>query len=1091
MSVAISTLFIKGRLLRPFGTRNDNSLRSLRASVFYERGNLAFMWTRIVIAFFVFEIDSHVSRYEQSRIMKKLFLLIFFFPLLHAQPPCNTPAPYHCTDMTMNSLFCNVYNNGAHRNFYIQNGSTYSLLFNQAQLMMGAMVNNQIRTSYGYSPPAFAEYSPGPLINGLPDTTYENYSTKYKVYRIAKDWQSMRESPTKEQYRNDYNNWPAELGAPVDSSGKPLFLGDQTTWCVWNDVDTMDGRGYRVPLGAEVQMTTWSYSDDPILQNVLFVKHTIINKSDTLWKDFYAGNYLYGNVAGAGSYAGMDSVLGLEYLYSWSSSTNTFGPRIPSFGYVSLQGPIVSKPGGMAFNFGRYIPDAVNLPARGGSTFPVTGLYFIPPRLYLALSGLNPTDSSLYVDPTTGKSTRFTFTGDPVTNSGWTERTYYGTTRPNNREIMLSAGPVDVAPNDTVTIVGAYIAGRGKDNFHSVAILKHFARYLKGIYPSLLSPVTVPRPNISTSVLSGKVILTWDVAAEQNLVNGYKFQGYNVYQGETKNGPWHRIFTADKKDNVVILSEETYQPEFSSLSQRGIQSLPNAGLQHHLIVERDTINGTPLIDGRPYYFTVRAIWENSENRPMAIESEIVSIPSTPESAVPGSKIVDPLSVIPHNRIYDDALTAEVIDPLKLTSGKYRVVVHNTNDTISWDVINEETNSPVYIGLTTIAGESTPIIDGFTIRLRKQSVGVRRDQQTPKGWEYLPEKNRWLTGASPTLIMDAFDNGLVYPRTTAYTGRGGSKTKSNELKRLEVRFSNSVTQKAYRFVDKVRGFPFNDPPKHPSFAPFILKKGVGYVYQDMVDVPFTVWEIDSLDGDLAPKQLAVGFLETNDSLYSTAGKYLGRGNVNGKWEPTTAANGGGEILFFFSSAYTETPQPQYINPAVDLFFRPDSFDVMYLLSSRTDTTLKKQPPYTYQDGDIFRITPNYQLNDGQTYYFTSSSGIVGSKSLAFEQNAMEKISVFPNPYMGGHALEQSPSQRFVRIINLSAPSTIRIFNLSGRLIRSFEHTSATSGITDWDLRNDEGIKVASGLYLIHIESPGIGTKVLKLMVLYPDERLNAY
>jgi hypothetical protein len=214
-------------------------------------------------------------------------------------------------------------------------------------------------------------------------------------------------------------------------------------------------------------------------------------------------------------------------------------------------------------------------------------------------------------------------------------------------------------------------------------------------------------------------------------------------------------------------------------------------------------------------------------------------------------------------------------------------------------------------------------------------------------------------------------------------------------------------------------------------------------------------------------------------------------VNGKWEPTTAANGGGEILFFFSSAYTETPQPQYINPAVDLFFRPDSFDVMYLLSSRTDTTLQKQPPYTYQDGDIFRITPNYQLNDGQTYYFTSSPGIVGSKSLAFEQKAMEKISVFPNPYMGGHALEQSPSQRFVRIINLSAPSTIRIFNLSGRLIRSFEHTSATSGISDWDLRNDEGIKVASGLYLIHIESPGIGTKVLKLMVLYPDERLNAY
>jgi hypothetical protein len=837
-------------------------------------------------------------------------------------------------------------------------------------------------------------------------------------------------------------------------------------------------------------MTTWSYSNDPILQNVVFVRYTIINKSDTAWNAFYAGNYLYGNLNNVRSFAGTDSILELQYLYSSVPSTNAYGTRVPSFGFVALQGPVVPKPGSTAFNMGRYIANAQNLRVSSGSTFS-RNLPF-GTILYTAFLGMDPWDSTAYIDPTTGRPSRFTFTGDPSLNSGWTERSYLGTVNPFfGREVMLSTGPVDVAPNDTVSLVGAYIVGQGKDNFHSVAIVKHFARYLRSTFTSLLSPVKVPEPNVASSVLTGKVILTWEPNAEQTLVNGYKFQGYNIYQGESENGPWHRIFTADKNDNVVVLSEETYQPEFSSLSQRGIQALPNAGLQHHLIIERDSINSATIIDGRPYYFAVRAIWENSENRPMAIESDINPITVIPEEIVPGSDIVDPLSLIPHNRTHDDALKVEVIVPLKLTNSRYRVVVHNVNDTISWDVINEKTNAPVFAGLTTIAGQSTPIIDGFTLRLRKQLIGVRRDQQEPKGWEYLPAQNRWLTGASPTLFMDAFSNGLVYPRTTNYIGRGGSKTKPNELKRIEVRFSNTVTQKAYRYIDKIRGVPFNDPPKHPSFVPFILNRGVGYVYQDYVDVPFTVWEIDSLDGDLTPRQMAVAFVESNDSLYSSSGKYLGRGNINGKWEPTTAANGGGELLFFFSSLYTTTPQTQYTTTSYDLFFRPDSFDVMYLLSSRADTTLKKTGPFSFQEGDIFRITPNYQLNDGQTYYFASSPGIVGSKSLAFEQKAMEKISVFPNPYLGGHALEQSPSQRFVRIINLSAPSTVRIFNLSGRLIRSFEHTSMTSGISDWDLRNDEGIKVASGLYLIHIESPGIGTKVLKLMVLYPDERLNAY
>ena len=32
--------------------------------------------------------------------------------------------------------------------------------------------------------------------------------------------------------------------------------------------------------------------------------------------------------------------------------------------------------------------------------------------------------------------------------------------------------------------------------------------------------------------------------------------------------------------------------------------------------------------------------------------------------------------------------------------------------------------------------------------------------------------------------------------------------------------------------------------------------------------------------------------------------------------------------------------------------------------------------------------------------------------------------------------------------------------------------------DWDLKNDHGIPIASGLYIIHIDATGVGEKILK-------------
>jgi hypothetical protein len=50
-------------------------------------------------------------------------------------------------------------------------------------------------------------------------------------------------------------------------------------------------------------------------------------------------------------------------------------------------------------------------------------------------------------------------------------------------------------------------------------------------------------------------------------------------------------------------------------------------------------------------------------------------------------------------------------------------------------------------------------------------------------------------------------------------------------------------------------------------------------------------------------------------------------------------------------------------------------------------------------------------------------------------------------------------------------------VNGLLIRKFTKDSPQTFL-DWDLKNQSGIPVASGLYIIHVDVPDVGEKILK-------------
>ena len=66
---------------------------------------------------------------------------------------------------------------------------------------------------------------------------------------------------------------------------------------------------------------------------------------------------------------------------------------------------------------------------------------------------------------------------------------------------------------------------------------------------------------------------------------------------------------------------------------------------------------------------------------------------------------------------------------------------------------------------------------------------------------------------------------------------------------------------------------------------------------------------------------------------------------------------------------------------------------------------------------------------------------------------------------------------IKITNLPEVCTIRIYNLQGTLVRQFSKADPLTSV-DWDLKNERNVPIAGGVYIIHVDVPGIGDKTLK-------------
>lgn len=146
------------------------------------------------------------------------------------------------------------------------------------------------------------------------------------------------------------------------------------------------------------------------------------------------------------------------------------------------------------------------------------------------------------------------------------------------------------------------------------------------------------------------------------------------------------------------------------------------------------------------------------------------------------------------------------------------------------------------------------------------------------------------------------------------------------------------------------------------------------------------------------------------------------------------------------------------------------------------------PFTVfpEAGDIFRITTKKPFMGGDYFTFTTKSAGINVDEAKSE---LDKISVVPNPYVGTSILERrllnasGRGERRIDFVNLPAVCTIRIYTVAGALVKTLhKDSSPIDGSLEWNLVSDDGMDVAYGLYIYHVDAPGVGEKIGKFALI---------
>ncbi len=906
------------------------------------------------------------------------------------------------------------------------------------------------------------------------------------------------------QYKLDWDEWPASAGAPfkdVNNNGTyessvdiPGIPGaSQTLFIKYSDALSASNYG-SPPIGLEVSETYWAYAYSGALGNVIYKKVDLVytgtptsasnSRIDSMyivqWADPDVGN-------STDDFAGCDTSLNLGYSYSSGATDATYdgiGLAPPAAGYDFLQGvsTFTGNPNDSAiFNLkwrkgykyvNRKPMSSFSYFAAGGTWSDPSFNYNGTLEFYNLMRGYRPIPRypSASPFPTTVADVTadgtYLLTGDPVAGTGKIDGSVDG---PGDRRIMVTNGPITMNLKDTAQVVLALVYGLGTDNKTSIAALKQNDLTAQIVFDQLFQLPSIEPPKVQTANLDNKVVLSWgsDITSMNNIENfsdqNYTFEGYEVYQVPSASSSLSDgvlLGTFDLVNGVTAIYDTVNDD-----NGRGIPVLASdgkdKGVQRYFVIEEDKIRGTALRNGQEYYFAVVAYAHNpapllpfhSLKSPFNVQ---ICVPQSPTPGVRYSNVVGDSIHPVHAGPSDGTSEVVIVDPTRVTGHNYEISFKTVSGNIVWDLTDVSVTPPQVKASNQsnqTGNEDYPVVDGMIVKVMGPPL---------KGVSFAASSARWLTGDAANGGELMFGAAFVGPNFWGETTVPPGDLKDLHIDVFKVQSYADTNSNGKYDVGEI----YTVDPAKGQYVSLYQTWGAGS-YKGKALMPFKFFDVTSNP----PRQLAV-IVRDRDQ--------------NGQWDPDNGVIRY-NYVFVLNTPYDSTGNDW--NPNVG------GRDFMAEIVANGGPVLWSF--WWYPRGTREQFAADFTMDfvapkvntSNDKFTFTAPQN---SSSDANAKNDVEKVNVFPNPYYGFHARETAPNNKYVTFSHLPANATIRIFDISGVLVKTIKHNPLNGQFDTWNLQNDNNLPVASGIYIVHVEMPDLGkTKILKLAVIQEQQMLKVY
>ncbi|MBT8399169.1 MAG: T9SS type A sorting domain-containing protein [Rhodothermia bacterium] len=944
----------------------------------------------------------------------------------------------------------------------------------------------------------------------------------------------------------------------LDGGDLPEVIGDQTLWWIMNDAGNVHLTTETPPIGLEVQATAFAFNQAGPLGNTTFYKYKMIYKGTETLTDVYLGLWSDPDLGDSSDdYVGSDSALGIGYVYNGDNEdggSTGYGDKPPALGYDFFQGPLVDNDGldndrdgevdeeGERVAMAKFVFYNNNSSEQGNPTNAQEYYGYLKGEwrdgIPITFGG---TGRGFSEDPT-----NYMFPADPPEFWSEDQPTPGGAPNvPSDRRFLQSAGPFTMQPGDVQEIVFGIVWAGTNDRIQSVKQMEQDDAVAQAAFDLDFDvPPPPDPPRVTVTELDEGVVLNWDYrptdnnyldsydAPSVNLTvpdpedDTYTMEGYLVWQYES----------ANDQDGEIIAVYDRAGNGATNVVSRAVDAITGAVNTTLLVQGTDTgLKKSHFISNltnySQYHFAVQAYAFNAESNPQGFFSPItqgfnrVTVTPSKQVASNGGTVINSTPGVVFETVRtagggggaakaadgSQGVAIEIVDPSKVTGDSYAIDMVTVDDQLTYNIRNATAGSVLFdaqstfdqTGIVAPTGKGVQNLDGLSFTISGPDPDVLIIDGAEMFVEIAGPGDNYACGPSASSTFGCAEVGgnfLYGSFNGAGSGPGGyimyhegtgpeGTLPGFAPQDYEIRFTETGSYAYHYFTTEAAIWvPFevwdigatytgtasspNDPADDVQMVPVLFSSGrdaCSFTYfDDISKAPFGIWSGTTM-------RIYAYYPVTTYADYEAF--------VKPQVDAATCVSDGGEVS---SGAIIGDVSDTGSPTLVDISTGRPLQRIIYEGDPAGD------PPHP-AFGVVQRFYTTKPLLDGDTYEInTEGLGAVTGNAQTREE-ALDLITVVPNPYLGSSDYEVSRVVDVTRITNLPEQATIRVFTLNGTLIRTLEKNSSARHI-NWDLNTEEGLPIASGMYLIHVEAKDsagatYGERVLKFAVVKKQVQLN--